>query len=55
MEYYGVCITIHDLSTRFVVGRDGASIKVLKDIFSTYRFKSYVFSLKIICLELKPI
>lgn len=46
MEYYGVCITIHDLSTRFVVGRDGASIKVLKDIFSTYRFKSYVFSLK---------
>lgn len=46
MEYYGVCITIHDLSTRFTVGRDGASIKVLRDIFSTYQFKSYVFSSK---------
>lgn len=46
MEYYGVCISIHDLSTRFIVGRDGASIKDLRDIFSAYRFQSYVFESK---------
>lgn len=46
MEYYGVCISIHDLSTKFIVGRDGASIRDLRDIFSTYHFKSYVFESK---------
>lgn len=46
MEYYGVRINIYDISTKFVVGRDGVSIRDLKDIFATYQFRTGVFEAK---------
>lgn len=45
MEFYGVKLKIHDITTRFVVGRDGASMSDLKTIFNTYNFESSLYEI----------
>lgn len=43
MEFYNVKIKIHDITTKFAVGRDGASIVDLKNIFKYYNFKTSLY------------
>lgn len=45
MEFYGVKLKIHDITTRFVVGRDGASMSDLKTIFNTYNFEASLYEI----------
>lgn len=46
MEFYGVAVNIHDITTRFVVGRDGASIADLRQIFNYYQFETNLYEVE---------
>lgn len=43
MEFYGVKLKIHNITTKFKVGRDGSSIKDLTEIFASYNFKTNLY------------
>lgn len=43
MESYDVKLKVHDITTKFAVGRDGASIADLKKIFKFYKFDTLLY------------
>lgn len=45
MEFYGVKLKIHDITTKFKVGRDGSSIADLISIFKSYNLKTDLYEI----------
>ena len=46
MEFYGVKLKIHDITTKFEVGRDGSSVGDLRKIFEKYKFDMSMYEIQ---------
>ncbi|MEX2804387.1 peptidase domain-containing ABC transporter [Streptococcus sp. H31] len=46
MDFYDVSVNIHDITSIFAVGRDGASIADLRKIFEYYRFDTNLYEVQ---------
>lgn len=45
MEFYGVKVNLHDITSRFSVGRDGTSLADIRKIFNYYHFDSNLYEI----------